>query len=142
MLLKQEMRGINEKKVIIKLSSFIVVAIICAIVLNRKNTNPFSDVSANNIKQINISKPSDSITIEKEEDITSLLNSLKEMKLTKMSSTERDGFAFIINIEQKNGEIIKAIIRSKDIAVDNKYYKTNRDYCDKFSELFNQFSQQ
>lgn len=129
------------KKVVI-IASVFMAAVIFTVILSQKNREPLRNVLADNIKKIDISKASDCITVEKGDDITLLLNALKEMKLIRKMSNDKDGFAFIIQIALENGETMKIIIRSKDIIVNNKYYKPDKDYCDKFNEIFHQLSLQ
>lgn len=125
-----------KKAVILAVAVIIEAAVICSVMFYQRNRNPFKNVSANNIQEVTICNPAESKVLTQGDDITLVLNTLKEMKLVKKQSNEKEGFAFVIYMKLKNGKKMDTTILSKDIIINNQYYKPDKDYCDVVREIY------
>lgn len=71
------------------------------------------------------------------------LKGVKKQKINKKQDkfmNNKYGFTFQIDIYHENENGIT--ITSEYIVVDDKYYKCDRDYCDDFRKLYEEFSEQ
>lgn len=131
----------KRKTKIILLTAIIVITIALTVWVGGMNMNPFKNMNAVDITEITIHNPTKYYTITEKEDIQILFDSLQSMNLRKKLKSNKDGFAFLIEIKFKNGETIDMSILSKNIRIKNIYYKPDNDYCNRVLKIFNSFSE-
>lgn len=129
-----------EKKTILTLL-FLAIAVITIIVWLVSDSNKLKSIDTTNIKEITIHNPAKYFTITEKDDIQLLFNTLQSMKLRRTLNSNKDGFAFLIEIELKSGDIIYMSILSGDININGNNYQPDKDYCDILREIFNNLSE-
>lgn len=125
-----------NKKIIVLGS--IVLFVLFFIWFTGKDVDIMKNVDVTKIEKVVIFNNVKELTITKSEEISSIVDVLKSMKLDKTFSNDKDGFAFTIEIYYQAGNVSEIIITSEDIIVDGDYYNCDRNYCDDFSTVYNE----
>lgn len=116
----------------------IVLLVLCFIWFKGKDVDIMKNIDVTTIEKVVIFNNVKELTITKSEDISSIVDVLKSMKLDKTFSNDRDGFAFTIDIYYQAGNVSEITITSEDIIVDGNYYNCDRNYCDDFRTVYNE----
>lgn len=105
------------------------------------NIEEITDVNIASIEVITLHNPAQYYTITNQDDIQLLFTTLQSMKLRSKPNSNKDGFAFLIDIKTQNGETINMSILSEDIKINGKTYKPDKDYCDTIRKIFDELSE-
>ena len=127
-----------KRMILIVVICISVVCVAASAVHVMRNKNPFDKLSASDIQQADLSDPAHVVTTEDENDIKLILHTLKNIKLKRISSTKKDGFAAIIIMKLSSGKKTDIIIRSGEMVINNASYKPDKDYGRVFQNILEQ----
>ena len=127
-----------KRMILIVVICISVVCVAASAVHVMRNKNPFDKLSASDIQQVDLSDPAHVVTTEDENDIKLILHTLKNIKLKRISSTKKDGFAAIIIMKLSSGKKTDIIIRSGEMVINNASYKPDKDYGRVFQNILEQ----
>lgn len=126
-----------KKKLLAAAAVVLITVIIASVVIKEDiNRNPLIEIDTADIEEITIHNPVKYYTITEPEDIKTLFDVLQSFKLSKKSDTEKDGFAYIINVKLKSNNTLNMNVLSHDIKIDNQNYKPAINYCNDLYVLF------
>lgn len=127
-----------KKKIMIGISCIVIFVAAFIVWTAGKSTGILQDLDAGTVGRVEIYYPGDNLTlVTGEEEIKKVFALFHSMHVRKIFSDDVDGFAFSIQIYNKNGERMDSItIRSDGVATDDGYYRCDRDYCDDFRKLY------
>lgn len=140
------------KRMIIILTIVVAVVFVVSIVVwvrnssnNREYTGTsdiegLTDMDKVSIQEITIHNPSEYYTITDQDDIQLLFTVLQSMKLRSKSNSNKEGFAFLLDIKINNDKKINMSILSKDIRINGQNYEPDKDYCDIIRKIYNKLS--
>jgi len=118
-----------------------LLALFTAIFLWRvSDANPLESMKPEEIREITISSPGEFFAITETNDIELLFSTLQSMKLRRSLSSNKDGFAFLIDVDLENGERINMTVLSADIYIDGRNYRPIKDPCDDIREVFDRLA--
>ena len=122
--------------------SIILLALFTEILLWRVgDANPLEIMKPEEIKEITISSPVECFTVTEANDIELLFSTLESMQLRRSLSGNKDGFAFLIDIDLGSGERINMTILSEDIHIDGRNYRSEKDPCDDIRNVFDRLAE-
>ena len=117
--------------------TIVLLVLVTAIFLWRLiDANPLESLKPEEIKEITISSPGEFFTITEANDIELLFSTLQSMKLRRSLGSNKDGFAFLIDIDFGNGERVNMYILSEDIHIKGCNYRPEKDPCDDIRNVF------
>ena len=131
-------RETMKRTILIVVICISVVCVAVSAVHVMRNKNPFDKLSVSDIQQIVLSDPAHEATTENDNDIKLILHTLKNIKLKRISSTKKDGFAAIIIMKLSSGKKTDIIIRSGEMVINNASYKPDKDYGVVFQSILEQ----
>lgn len=126
-----------KKRIIIGALCVIIFIVVLIVWITGGSTKILQNIDVRTLSKIEIYYPGDNLTVVTgEEDIRKVVALLHSMHVKKTFADDVDGYAFSIQIYDRNGERSDVIIRSDRIITDDGYYKCDRDYCDDFRKLY------
>ena len=130
----------NKKKIIFSVVTIaaIIVFVLWVWIINM---NPFRNMDVAEIETITLHNPSQYFTITEQEDIQVLFKELQSMHLSRKIGIRKDGFAFLMTINLKNGKKINMSILSNDININRRNYRPDKNYCNSILEIFDKLSE-
>lgn len=106
-----------------------------------RNKNPLDGLRASDVQEVELSGPVHWVSTERKEDIDLIVHTLKSIKLKRIISTNKDGFAAALTIRLSSGKEINIVIRPEEIVLDDAYYKPDKDYSSTFQEILKQIEE-
>lgn len=141
MKIKKSITTIIKKSVVeFGILGIIIFLILSMIFLQRKDVKLFENLEPTTLNKVIMYYPSENVTIIEEADIQKIISFLQSMHLRKSSPCDKDG-GFELELYYQNGNKSHICITSEHIAMDGKYYKCDRDYCNDFCALYKEFSE-
>ena len=123
--------------------TIILLAIFTATFLWRvSDANPLESMNPEEIREITISSPAEYFTITESNDIELLFSTLQSIQLRRSLSRNKDGFAFLIDIDLVSGERINMTVLSEDIHIDGNNYRPDKDPCDEIRRVFDRLAEE
>ncbi|HSR03417.1 MAG TPA: hypothetical protein VLM88_02360 [Proteiniclasticum sp.] len=123
--------------------TIVLLALFTAIILWRlTDANPLESLKPEEIREITISSPGEFFTITEANDIELLFSALQSMKLRRSLSSNKDGFAFLIDIDLESGERIQMSVLSEDIHIDGRNYRPKADPSEDIRRVFDRLAKE
>jgi len=122
--------------------AIVLLALFTAIFLWRvTDANPLESMKPEEIREITISSPGEFFTITEANDIKLLFSTLQSMHLRRIIENNKDGFAFLIDIDLEYGERIQMSVLSEDIYIDGRNYRPIKDPCNDIRDVFDRLAE-
>lgn len=127
-----------KKKLNFIILAIVALVVFCIMLLQGKEKPLCSHFDIGTVQKVVIYYPGDNTTIVEQKDMTPLIELLMSMKGKKTSSSNKDGYACVIELYHEQGEVNRITLTSEYYAVDGKYYKSDIDYCEDFRKVYEQ----
>jgi hypothetical protein len=123
--------------------AIILLTVLTATFLWRiSDANPLESLNPEEIREITIASPAEYFTVTEADDIELLFSTLQSMQLRRSLSSNKDGFAFLIDIDLENGEKIDVSVLSEDLHIDGRNYRPLEDPCDDIRRVFDRLAEE
>lgn len=125
------------KKIFVLCICITILAII--FVLSGKEANVLPNLNVDDLDKIVIYNSDESVVLNQKDDIQKLVDILTSMQLKKTSANTKDGYAFLIELYDRNGKKNTITVASSNIVVEGKNYKCGEDYCGQIRNVYEQY---
>jgi len=106
------------------------------------DANPLESMNPEEIKEITICSPAEYFTVTEANDMKLLFSTLQSMHLIRTIESNKDGFAFLIDIDLENGERIQMSVLSEDIHIDGRNYRPKEDPSNDIRRVFDRLAKE
>lgn len=124
------------KKIFILCICIVILAIIFVFSGKGGYTKALQNLNVDDLDKIVIYNADESVTLDQKDDMQKMVDILTSMQLRKTSPNTKDGFAFSIELYDRNGEETTIVVASSDVTVGDQNYKCKEDYCEQIRNLY------
>lgn len=124
------------KKIFILCICIVILAIIFVLSGKGGYTKALQNLNVDDLDKIVIYNADESVTLDQKDDMQKMVDILTSMQLRETSPNTKDGFAFSIELYDRNGEETTIVVASSDVTVGDQNYKCKEDYCEQIRNLY------
>ena len=127
------------KKIFVLCICIAVLAIVFVFSGKGKYTKVLQDLNVDDLDKIVIYNADVSVTLDQKDDMQKMVDILTSMQLRETSPNTKDGFAFLIELYDHNGEETTIVVAYLDITIGGKNYNCKEDYCEQIRNLYEHY---
>ena len=127
------------KKIFVLCVVIAILAIIFVFSGKGHYTKALQNLNVDDLDKIVIYNTDESVTLDQKDDMQKMVDILTSMQLQETSPNTKDGFAFSIELYDRNGEETDIVVASSDVTVGDQNYKCKEDYCEQIRNVYEQY---
>lgn len=127
------------KKILVLCICIAILAIIFVFSGKGQYTKALQNLKVDDLDKIVIYNADERVTLDQKDDMQKMIDILTSMQLRKTSPNTKDGFAFSMELYDRNGEKTEIVVASSDVTVGDQNYKCKEDYCEQIRNLYEQY---